>query len=294
MYEHVEKKKENKRAVSNYVPQRKSCFKEGFEFYNRPEAKQSLQFKGIIGNFTDGMPIQMMVIIKGADGKNRTEEDDYELQDGEEYDFDAMEEYEEQKREAEILKAKQEKQLAEAQRLQLLEEREARLKRIPLVVKRSDRNFREPQNSRKQGKAHITERGLAPAGRVSVTTKEHLDQKSIHKGESDLISFTGPNPDHGGQKYGGENAEILEVKARKIARAKEKGKMDAQNLEVITSKEILDQVHDERLHAYARKDDEHQIRVKQPNEGELLVIPKRFLKGAGFADQHDSDSEDDH
>ncbi|QNU66053.1 hypothetical protein EHE19_014345 [Ruminiclostridium herbifermentans] len=298
MYEHVSKKKENKsRTVSNYVPQRKSCSKEGFDFYKRPETKQSIQLKSNKDNFSNNMPIQMVVFIKSKDGKTRMEEDDfYDLQDDEEYDYEALEEYEERIREEKKAIARQKRaeeeelkaQEAAKKRQQILE-RERQLSGIPLIVTRRDKDFRNPQNRRGQGKAHITEHGLAPAGRIAVTAEEQLDQTSINKGESDRISFTGPKQNDG-VIYGDQE---IEVKLRKIARAKIKGKKDAQHLEVFTSKMLLDRVRDDRLRGYVRRDDEHQVRVAQPEKGELLTIPARFIRGSGFMEQHDSDSEDE-
>lgn len=275
------------------------------------------------GDFSNqNAPIQRVVFVKGPEGTRKVDDDDYELADGEEYDDEALEEYYEQEeerkmqereaaklgarqeREAAELAAQQEREAAElaarreeVERQRLLAEREGRLRLIPMSVSRSDRNFPSPVNSRGNGKAHLLDSGLAPAGPTSISHAEQLDQESQNKGTSNLISFTGPNPKDGGQEYGGGNAQKLTVKTRKIARAKEKGKPDAQHLEISTSSSLLadpEVRYDKRLRSYVKKDDEHQIRVNTPVEERAQTIPRRFIYGAGLANEHDSDSDEDH
>jgi hypothetical protein len=181
---------------------------------------------------------------------------------------------------------------------QLLAQRELALDHIPLSIKRTDRNFNNAVNSKHQGKAHLTPHGLAPAGNVSIPHGEQLEQGSPNKGVSDLISFTGPNPNNP-VAYGGAGVQELRVKAKKIARAKLKGKEDAQHLEVTTSHELKKKFlgkseRNKKLRSFINKDDEHQIRVTAPEDGAHQTIGKRFLVGAGLPDSHDSDSEDDH
>lgn len=276
---------------------------------NTPVSSKKSQNFGDFSN--QNAPIQMVVFVKGPDGTRKVDDDDYELADGEEYDDEALDEYYEQEeerkmqeREAAKLGARQEREAAElaarreeVERQRLLAEREGRMRLIPMSVSRSDRNFPSPVNSRGKGKAHLLDSGLAPAGPTSISHAEQLDQESPNKGTSNLISFTGPNPIEGGQEYGGGHAQKLTVKTRKIARAKEKGKLDAQHLEISTSSNLLadpEVRYDQRLRSYVRKDDEHQIRVNPPVEERAQTIPRRFIYGAGLDNEHDSDSDDDH
>ncbi|MBC6996664.1 hypothetical protein QWY85_08885 [Neolewinella lacunae] len=181
-------------------------------------------------------------------------------------------------------------------RRQRREEREERLQRVPPTVTRTDRNFPSTTNSRGLGKAHTVPEGLAPAGRTPIPSSEQLQQDSPYKGSSNLVSFTGPRPINGGQVYGGEGREELTVKLRKLARAKERGKVDSSHLEVKTSSDLLRDPTiggDQRLSGFTRKDDEHQVRISSPEDGPLRTIPPRFLIGPGFPNIHDSDSESD-
>ena len=179
-------------------------------------------------------------------------------------------------------------------------DREQRLQGIPRLIRRADRDFSATQNRHGQGKAHLQQSGLRAAGDIDIGPGEQLIQDSPQKGSSSIISFTGPSPSQGGQQYGGAQAQTLMVKARKIERAKIKGKPDAQHLGVLTSHMIHEIVRRQyegeeqrtRL-AFLGRDDEHQIRIGEPQPGLDPVIPNRFLYGAGVDETHDSDSESD-
>lgn len=198
--------------------------------------------------------------------------------------------------------AQQEAARLEQMRLDRLRDREAALAGIPLILTRKDTNFENVKNRHGQGKAHLTASGLEPAGLTAITHEEQLDQGSTNKGTSNLVSFTGPNPIRNGTLYGSADAPVLEVKTKKIARAKLKGKPDAQHIEVYTSSQIQGDSlvrANSQATSYARKDDEHQVRISLPTGGGTAAIPSRFLRGgmyrgAPLVDQHDSDSDDDY
>ncbi|WP_143185797.1 hypothetical protein [Algoriphagus halophilus] len=234
-------------------------------------------------------------------GKNYEVPDDYKKKKKEKWI--SKEEYElnpsginkeaAEKLKKEALRKKEEMEREEL-RIEALRIREEKLKSIPLEVSRTDRNFPSKTNRSGQGKAHLTNEGLAPAGNTSISNLDQLDQDSLNKGTSNIISFTGPNPQNGGQAYGGNNAKRLFVKTRKIARAKEKGKLDAQHLEISTSNQLLSKPEirfNRKFQSYVTKDDEHQIRVNNPNEGYDQIIPPRFIYGDDLENEHDSDSD---
>ncbi len=229
-------------------------------------------------------------------GRVRQVEDDYKKKGKEKWATE-----EEYRRNPSGVSQEEKERLREIQRQKDLrrekrEERENRLRGVPRTVTRTDRNFPSTTNSRGLGKAHTVPEGLAPAGRTPIPSHEQLQQDSPHKGSSNLVSFTGPSPINGGQVYGGEDREKLIVKLRKLARAKERKKVDSTHLNVKTSSDLLSDSTiggDKKLSAFTRKDDEHQVRISSPEDGPLRTIPPRFLIGPGFPDIHDSDSESD-
>lgn len=217
--------------------------------------------------------------------------DDHKLGWGEEFvaEEEARERIREQEESARL--RQEEARRREAREKEDRRNRRKVLVKVPRRITRSDRNFAKKTNRRGQGKAHLVDTGLAPAGRTPIPASEQLDQDSPNKGTSNRISFTGPNPIEGGQQYGPEEAQQLTVKARKLMRARWKGKKDAQDLQVFTSSELSQEVasHPEvdKLRRFIRKDDEHQVLVQGPR----WIIPNRFLIGPGGEETHDSDSE---
>jgi hypothetical protein len=197
---------------------------------------------------------------------------------------------------AEEARLAEERRRARLARRAILRDRKAKLAAYPKDVRRSDRDFSKTTNRHGQGKAHMVEGGLAAAGTTSIPPTEQLIQDSPNKGTSNLISFTGPNPRGGANVYGPSSAETVKVKVKKLARAKLKGKEDAANLEVLTSAGLLElaasSTDGDRLSAFIRKDDEHQVRVgSKSGSTAKTVIPKRFLVDPSGEEIHDSDSE---
>lgn len=188
--------------------------------------------------------------------------------------------------------------IAERAKKQALRDRKVQLAPYPRAITRSDNNFARETNSRGAGKAHLTDQGLAAAGGTAIPSTEQLLQNSPNKGTSNLISFTGPNPRNGGQQYGAAAAPTLTLKARKLMRARIKGKPDAQHLDVITSAALMGlaggvapKSESQRLQGYVTTDDEHQVRVNPVDGVEKPVIAPRFMRLPNGTESHDSDSE---
>lgn len=295
--------RQQKEATSRVLQQSKGG--EGHIIDNRPQ--NMYQSKLIASISSNHVPIQMQKIVQQSTDINtmRIVEDNYVLAKGEffvtEETIDhennaAVDRYtdlffqissqEAQRariaREA-VQKIRDKKQRAERRRI----DREESIKDVPSELTRRDHDFSKPINRDGQGKAHLTSTGLAPAGRVSIKPSDHLHQDHPNKGQSNLISFTGPKPIGGGQVYG---PKTIYVKTKKIARAKKRGKPDAQHLEIYTSSDIL--ADENATRAFVKKDDEHQIRVLSKSD-QLGEINFRFLKSEdlGIPDLHDSDSD---
>ncbi len=169
-----------------------------------------------------------------------------------------------------------------------------RLASIPKVTTREDHDFTAKKGKTGQNKSQLTENGLKPAGGTNISSIEQLDQDSDRKYRGNLISSKSPLPsgqEDRSQVYGG-GREVLGIKARKLERARLRGKPDAQRNEVITNSEILSEIGSSglgredkaRFRAYALKDRELQTRGK---------LAKRFLILPDGSQIHDSDSESD-
>lgn len=181
-------------------------------------------------------------------------------------------------------------------------EEKKRLTAIPETLVREDRSLKSPEYSGRR-KAHLVEQGLKTAGKAPITATEQQDQDSVRKGRGNRISSKAPaKGQDNSQSYGNQKVEI---KARKLERAKLRGKPDAQHVQVHTTADILKELDSgpdksgtgktrENLKAYARKDREfhHSVGFFSPENPEHF-IPNRFLRRADMDEIHDSDSEDE-
>jgi hypothetical protein len=178
-----------------------------------------------------------------------------------------------------------------------------RLATIPKVLTRGDDNPTSTKNSRGQGKAHLVSKGLKTAGEKTLTATEQQDQLSPNKGQGNRISSTAPltTGTDRANTYGTGGG--FSIKAKKLERARLRGKPDAQNVRVHTTGEILGELDKgpketasgkkrETLKAFARKDREfhHSVDFHSPDDQEFY-IPNRFLIRDDMPEIHDSDSE---
>ncbi|THD35601.1 MAG: DUF4157 domain-containing protein [Sphingomonas sp.] len=171
----------------------------------------------------------------------------------------------------------------------------------PELVTREDTNLRRTTGDWGQRKAHLTDRGLVTAGNVKISAAGQMNQQSADKPRGNRVSAKGPvvgaKPDNS-QGYGGE---VIGIKTRKIERARQRGKPDAQHIRTRTTNDILAELDAAALSqgdrnaykAMAKKDREHHVVVDAvAADDEDNYIPSRFLKYQGH-DVHDSDSEAD-
>jgi hypothetical protein len=195
--------------------------------------------------------------------------------------------------------------LAPRRRRDFSHQQRTRLNTIPKLLGREDQDLRATEGSTGRRKAHLVDEGLVTAGKAAITATEQMDQDSVRKARGNRISSKAPVPSgkgDGSQSYGGQ---VIGIKARKIERARLRGKPDAQHIKVHRTNDILDELDSgppvsgtgkERgtLKAYARKDREyhHEVGFHSPADPRHY-IPNRFLVIPGQAEMHDSDSESD-
>lgn len=173
----------------------------------------------------------------------------------------------------------------------------------PERLVREDHNFASTRNQRGHKKAFLGAAGLHPAGKKQVSAAAHMNAESGNKEKSNRISFKKPveaEEEDGSQQYGGA-AQTLTLKARKLVRAKRRGKADAQHVTIHSTDAIDRQLRQDRrlsgadrgkFRGWAQKDREYQAEVDfvDPEENEHY-IPPRFLVMPDGQEIHDSDSE---
>ncbi|MBN3582667.1 hypothetical protein JYB64_09760 [Algoriphagus aestuarii] len=222
-------------------------------------------------------------------------------------DDNAAKEREEAEQLEEYRRREAERQLPTTRRRDFSKKDKSRLSRIPKITTREDDNLRAKKGSfNNRGKAHLTDKGLHSAGKTPISATEQQDQDSVRKGRGNRISSKAPLPENkqvdNSQSYGGER---ISIKARKLERARLRGKPDAQNVNVKTTSEIQDELQKgnaisdtgktrRELKAYASKDREvHHIVDFRSAEDPEHYIDNRFLILPDGTEQHDSDSESD-
>jgi len=178
-----------------------------------------------------------------------------------------------------------------------------RLATIPKVLTREDSTPKAKTNSRGQGKAHLVDKGLKTAGTVPLTATEQQDQLSPNKGRGNRISSKAPVTKGKDTSNAYGTGGSFSIKARKLERARLRGKPDAQNVRVHTTDEIVSELDKgpaktasgkdrETLKAFAKKDREfhHSVDFHSPDDPDFY-IPNRFLIRDDMDEIHDSDSE---
>ncbi len=178
-----------------------------------------------------------------------------------------------------------------------------RLGEVPKVLSREDSTPEKAVNDFGQGKAHLFSKGLRTAGKVPLTATEQQDQKSPNKGKGNRISSKAPleTGKDTSNTYG--TGKGFSIKARKLERARLRGKEDAQNVKVHTTGEILGELDRgpafsptgkkrDVLKGFAEKDREfhHSVGFHSPDDPDYY-IPNRFLIRKDMPEIHDSDSE---
>jgi hypothetical protein len=151
-----------------------------------------------------------------------------------------------------------------------------RLAKIPVLLEREDRAPHSEEGDvddhKKRRGAHLFARGLRTAGTADITATEQQDAKSTRKGYGNRISSKAPvktGETDRSQTYG---KHIIKIKARKLERARLRGKPDAQHVQVRRTEEILKELDAGpnlsstgkprgELKAYALKDREYHHRV---------------------------------
>lgn len=170
-----------------------------------------------------------------------------------------------------------------------------RLASIPERLVREDDDFSSSERKGRDGrKAHLSDGGLYAAGPAPVNAAEQMDNEAKRKGRSNRVSSKAPaSGEDRSERYG---RKAIAIKARKLERARLRGKPDAQHVTTHTTDDILDELGqlgaDGKYAAYARKDREfhHAVDFLSADEPDH-VIPNRFLIRDDMAEIHDSDSE---
>lgn len=176
-----------------------------------------------------------------------------------------------------------------------------RLDSLPHRVVREDHNLAAETGTTGRRKAHLVKEGLETAGSAPISATEQMDQDSVRKERGNRISSKAPaGSEDRSQSYG---RQTVAIKARKLERARLRGKPDAQHVSVRTTREIgaeLDQgpVSSDTgksrslLKGFATKDREfHHIVDFHSVEDRRNYIPNRFLVRPDKPEVHDSDSD---
>jgi len=174
-----------------------------------------------------------------------------------------------------------------------------RLDAMPELLVREDHDLRSTTGQTGRRKAHLTDKGLMAPGGAPIAAAEQMNQDSVRKERGNRISSKAPvgRGEDRSQSYGGQR---IGIKARKLERARLRGKPDAQHVRTLTTDEIvgeldrdrtIDREDRQKFQSYARKDREyHSVVDFHSPEDPGHFIPPRFLKYDGH-DMHDSDSE---
>jgi hypothetical protein len=185
------------------------------------------------------------------------------------------------------------------------EERE-HLHSIPHLLDREDHDLKSQLNQAGRRKAYLSERGLMAAGSTAISAAEQMDQYSKRKPEGNRISSKGPLKEgeiDSSNPYGSRQ-QILKIKARKLERARLRGKPDAQHVRILTPAEIKSELTGryspvippeiKQKLAFVEKDREfHHVVDFYSADFPLNFIPNRFLIRPNMPHFHDSDSESD-
>jgi hypothetical protein len=180
----------------------------------------------------------------------------------------------------------------------------AALAATPEFTERQDDDFtsRARGKGRDGYKAHLTDAGLETAGKARVEAHEQMDNDAPKKGRSNRVSVKAPaTGEDRSETYG---ANQIRIKIRKLARAQLRGKLDAQNVRIISTAGIvgeLNAAHRARKIStedrnkyinYAKKDREYHLEVDfLTAENTGFVIADRFIIRPDGSQIHDSDSE---